>query len=196
MAYRRFNLNESANEYIFEQLHWGGSVARALLGRITPSEGRVHTYLPHNYDDKALYEFDRLQIVSSENVDRFLMSAIRSHLSLDSTKVAVAENAGFNRGDPVVEKFTSRMCFEGDNIYHLLLPTDSDEMIVRDLNESGGNWLDLIFLSSLPTGLSLEPQAEIGSVVFSHLARSTLTIICRAYDADSYLFWELGDEAG
>jgi hypothetical protein len=174
------SLSERGLEWVKASLSRGHALSRAVLEVVDFRWGATTAIIPSEFENEVLYAFDQSAGITASDADAGL-EVLLSALPSDGTLVVEDELA--KAGDGFLARARSNFSVYGDEVlWSLDWPRSSAAGGIR--RHSSGyptNAFLVVFSDGIPSVL------DENSIM--RMARTTVGVICSAYDAESFVVW-------
>jgi hypothetical protein len=204
----RRELDEVVDDYIREQLSWGGPLS-SLLGRIDLSDGSAWAFVPTNADHERAHDFsngglfrvpdsDRValpgggyMLPAPKRVDGHLAMHVDRFLSGRDDRLCVLEDPFASADDPGMAIREEVSYFTvGTALYYFATREQELMQTTVDALRRPPSVKYLGVLSEPGSGTAaIKSGSELSTVDLAAIAFATATIIVGAYDGEGYVIW-------
>jgi hypothetical protein len=207
-------LGTTAIDYIRTRLTHDKSFAKALIGTLPLEGGSVTTWLPEEVstDDAEKFTFggkfpvdesktqyhtdDTGRRISVERVPDALPWAkrmVRAHFESTISAVCIIEEPIAEASDAHWQNNPPKNLiptFVGEEVYYVVFPSDTAEILKRGLRHAGGAWPGVLAaLSYIDQDDPISDDRSIDPRQWRGLAERTVSLVVGAYDGEGYLIW-------
>lgn len=189
-----FVLDDRGRDYVLSILSQGLTLARMIAGKLERhSAGICVALVPPRSSAEQVYSF-RESIGSTAVAGRVAAaSAIRKTMKGRSDILLVGESAEVKAYDADAQDWFSTTLTHKSDLYLALSSDQLDDAILDDvLRLTDALWSSNLFMTRINTH-SDELKGEIDSLDLSILCEGLQCLLARAYDGESYVFWNLND---
>lgn len=186
-GYREVEIGGPGIGYVMSRLALGNSLARLITKRTL--HGRCITYLPNEVDVELGLNFDEGGIARASAATAWLSAAIQSYLQRRPENIVVFEDALSQRGDPVLERCTSRVHYFGQEVYHLLGHDDLNEEFIEATIAAADSPHQLVCIFTRDVDSSGE-TSEISNSRLHAWVRSVEAVATSAFDSEGFIILE------
>lgn len=197
--FREISIRE-ANEYIRACLARGKTLSHYLLELCNLDNGSAVTYLPNDFDEIALNQFDIGGIIQKNTnlkkimpeTDLWLANRIHSFLTAGDSNICIFENALAKPNDQWLALRNTQIFTFQDEVYHYLLHRDTEKELIEKTIRDATTYLFIGIMSCVKDITPFQQHANvITASELKFFAEKTKKIFVGAYDSEGYLIWEL-----
>lgn len=208
----KYKLGQIGLDYVQTSLSWGKDNGKALASYLLDlplSEGHVWTYLPADVDVTAVSRFEEGILPQQEGtyyggtyvtplgggpigsqLEAKFHNFVVEFLRLSDNPIYVLESENARLDDPWLDSYTAEVFFHGADVYHFVMPSDSDLELIDSAERSANSlWLFIRVLTKLPTHQRVYSRMQVTSELLSKMAENTEHIIVQAYDNEANVIW-------